>query len=159
MMGGHHFGQPYTLSPLSLHTDRCQLIEPHMVCYNLFFLIVLLTISTLGLSHLMYRYAFLERLHELWTYRPIFFILSIITSSPRSITFHHFHLVILFFAFVIACFILFILYFLLLGLVILHILMHKNSHITYITPSMTLTQRFQFERLPHGWDFMCSSVI
>ena len=37
-------------------------------------------------------YAFLGKYHELWTFRPVFFIPVIVTTSPRSIVFHY-HLI------------------------------------------------------------------
>ena len=34
-------------------------------------------------------YALLGKSHELWTFRPVFFIPVIVTTSPHSIIFHY----------------------------------------------------------------------
>ena len=46
----------------------------------------------------MYMYALLGKYHELWTFRPVFFIPVIVTTSPHSIIFHY-HLIFIFFYF------------------------------------------------------------
>ena len=40
-------------------------------------------------------YALLGKSHELWTFRPVFFIPVIVTTSPHSIIFHY-HLIFIF---------------------------------------------------------------
>ena len=40
-------------------------------------------------------YALLGKYHELWTFRPVFFIPVIFTTTPRSIVFHY-HLIFIF---------------------------------------------------------------
>ena len=81
-MGGHHFGQSYTLSTLLIYQTVSSLLS--LTWYAIAFSFLQLCLSFLhpGQGTLMYSYALLGKYHELWTYRLIFLTFSIITSPP-----------------------------------------------------------------------------
>ena len=81
-MGGHHFGQPYTLSPLLIQQTITSPFS--LVWYAIAFSFLQPYLSFLypGQGILMYSYTLLGKSHELQTYRLIFLILAIITSPP-----------------------------------------------------------------------------
>ena len=81
-------------------------------------------------------YALLGKYYELWTFRPVFFIPVIVTTSPRSIVFHY-HLIFIFLYF---HHYLFHSSFSLLGVMILHIFWYiEDSHITlFFIPSFDI---------------------
>ena len=62
--------------------DHCQPIEPHMVCYSIFFSITLLIISTLELGPFVVQLCFTRKVSRVWTCRLIFPLLAIITLPP-----------------------------------------------------------------------------
>ena len=81
-------------------------------------------------------YALLGKYYELWTFRPVFFIPVIVTTSPRSIVFHY-HLIFIFLYF---HHYLFHSSFSLLGVMILRIFWYiEDSHITlFFIPSFDI---------------------
>ena len=155
-MGDHHFDQPYILSPLLIYQTVASPLSLMWYAIAFSFLQPCLSFLHPGWGPLMYSYALLGKSHELWTYRLIFFIFAIITSSPyllRSIIFTVSSQS-----------------WLLPLVVTFHISFTWNDDFSYTNaqravislPSshhLALIQRFQFERLSPRMGFMYSSVI
>ena len=155
-MGGHYFGQPYTLPHLLIYQTVANPLSLMWYVIAFSFLQICSSCLHLDWGPLMYSYVLLGKSHKLWTYRLIFFIFAIITSSPyllRSIIFtvssqsQLLPLVVTF-----------------------HIFFTWNDDFSYTNaqravislPSshhLALIQRFQFERLSPRMGFMYSSVI
>ena len=149
-MGGYHFGQPYTLSPLLIYQIVASPLSLTWYAIAFSFMQPCLSFLYPGWDPLLYSFALLAKSHELWTYRLIFLILDIITSLPCLL-----HSVIFTFS---------SLSWLSLLVRTLHILFTWNvdfSHIgaqrVVVSPlsfhHLTLIQRLQLESLFHGIGF------
>ena len=157
-MGGHYFGQPYTLSPLSIYQTVVSPLSLTWYVKAFFFLSYNLDYHfyTRVWGPLMYMYALLGKSHELQTSRSIFSFLlpspyHLICSILLSSHFHSF-----------SCFHHYLLHLVSslpwvddyshLSAKWIVISLHSSHHLAFI-------RRFQFERLSHGIRFMYSSVI
>ena len=85
--------------------DHCQPIEPHMVCYSIFFSITLLIISTLELGPFVVQLCFTRKVSRVLDLQAYFHSPCYYHITTMFVTFHHFHIFISILVLIIGCYI------------------------------------------------------
>ena len=155
-MGGHYFGQPYTLPHLLIYQTVANPLSLMWYVIAFSFLQICSSFLHPGWGPLMYMHALLGKSHELQTYRsilsfcyhPLIHPICSILLSPHVHSLSY-------------------LYHYLLHLIYSLPWVDDSSRLSakravislYSFHNLTLIQRFWFERLSHGIRFIYSSVI